>query len=73
MAERNIRATSVEADVLTVEEAGRRLGIGRSLAYQLARCGKIPTIRLGRRLVVPRKRLERMLDGESPADEESAA
>lgn len=47
--------------VLTVEEAGRLLGIGRGLAYEAARRGDIPTLRIGRRLVVPRAALERLL------------
>jgi excisionase family DNA binding protein len=42
---------------LTVEEAGRLLGISRGLAYEAARRGEIPTIRLGRRLLVPWTRL----------------
>ena len=46
---------------ITVEEAGRRLKIGRSLAYELARNGKLPTLRLGRRLLVSVVALERML------------
>jgi len=36
---------------LTVEEAAARLGISRTLAYELVRQGKIPSLRLGRRLV----------------------
>lgn len=52
------------ARTFTIEEAARHLGIGRGLAYQLARQGAIPTLRLGRRLVVPRLALERMLSGE---------
>lgn len=55
---------------LTIEQAARYLGIGRGLAYQLARQGEIPTLRLGRRLVVPKPALERMLNGE--ADERLA-
>src|SRR5687768_10584047 len=39
---------------LTVEEAAAVLGIGRTLAFELARTGQLPTIRLGRRLLVPR-------------------
>jgi excisionase family DNA binding protein len=46
---------------MTVEEAGRLLGIGRGLAYEAARKGDIPTIRLGRRLLVPRARLLELL------------
>jgi excisionase family DNA binding protein len=39
---------------ITVEEAGRRLGISRGLAYELVRRGEIPSIRLGcRRIVIP--------------------
>jgi len=46
---------------LTVEEAGRLLGVSRGVAYEAARRGQLPTIRLGRRLLVPRPKLERML------------
>ena len=46
---------------LSVEEAAHLLGIGRGLAYELARTGKIPAVRLGRRLLVPRAQLEAML------------
>ena len=48
--------------VLTVPEAARRLGIGRNQAYALARSGRIPAIRLGRRLLVPAAALERWLE-----------
>jgi excisionase family DNA binding protein len=46
---------------LTVEQAGRLLGISRGAAYRAAACGQIPTIRLGRRLLVPTARLHQML------------
>jgi len=48
-------------EVLTVSEAAAALGIGRTLAYGLARQGKLPTIRLGARVVVPRARLDELL------------
>lgn len=48
---------------LTVEEAGRLLGIGRGTAYEAARRGELPTLKLGRRLVVPVQALDRMLAG----------
>ncbi len=47
----------------TVEEAGKVLGIGRGLAYELARSGDIPVVRLGRRMLVPRAALKAMLEG----------
>jgi excisionase family DNA binding protein len=47
--------------VLSIEEAGQMLGISRNLAYQAAHSGDLPTIRIGRRLLVPKAALERML------------
>ncbi|MGH9030524.1 MAG: helix-turn-helix domain-containing protein [Acidimicrobiia bacterium] len=51
---------------LKVEEAARLLGISRSHAYDLVRDGVIPALRLGRRIVVPRRAIDAMLDGETP-------
>ena len=48
-------------DTYTVEEAAKVLCIGRSTAYEGARSGDLPTIRIGRRLLVPRAALERKL------------
>jgi excisionase family DNA binding protein len=42
---------------VSVEEAGRLLGVSRGVAYEAARSGQLPTIRLGRRILVPRARL----------------
>jgi excisionase family DNA binding protein len=47
--------------VLTVEEAAQVLRISRQSAYQAARAGELPTVKIGRRLLVPRARLEQML------------
>jgi excisionase family DNA binding protein len=47
---------------ISVEEAGQLLGISRGLAYALVSRGDIPSIRLGRRIVVPRRGLEQLLD-----------
>ncbi len=49
----------------SISEAAEHLGISRGLAYEMARQGAIPVLRLGRRLVVPRVALERFLS--SPA------
>ena len=54
---------SDRAQVLSVEAAGRVLGIGRSAAYEAVRRGDIPSVRIGRRIVVPIRALERILDG----------
>lgn len=59
--------TDKERLVFTVEEAGRMLGVGRATAYILVKEGKIPTIRLQRRVLVPKAALERMLSEVKPA------
>lgn len=46
---------------LSIEEAAQVLGVSRGLAYEAARRGELPTIRLGRRLLVPTARLREML------------
>lgn len=49
--------------VMTVPETGKvYFGIGRSASYEAARRGEIPTIRLGRKLLVSIAAIERMLD-----------
>ena len=58
---KNRTAPEQEKATITVAEAGRRLGIGRNSAYEAARRGDIPAIRLGKRLVVPLRAFERML------------
>lgn len=52
---------------VTVEEAAAILGISRTAAYQAASSGQLPTIRIGRRIVVPTAPLARLLglDGEA--------
>lgn len=47
--------------VKTVTQAGQILGIGRSAAYAAAKRGEIPTVKIGRRIVVPIAALERLL------------
>lgn len=47
--------------VLTVDEAAALLEISRSSAYEAARRGELPTIRIGRRLRVPARSLMAML------------
>ena len=54
--------------VITVPEAGRMLGIGRNSAYEAARRGEIPVIRIGKLLRVPWHALERMLEDPTSAN-----
>jgi excisionase family DNA binding protein len=66
----HVEATSRQEDVmklddlpptLTIEQAGQLLGISRRSAYRAAATGQIPTLRLGRRLLVPTPRLLQLL------------
>ena len=60
--------------ILTVEEAAGMLRISRGLAYEMVRSGRLPSIRLGRRLLVPRSALESMLGNpDKPRSEPGAA
>ena len=47
--------------VYSVAEVAALLGIGRSKAYELVRSGTIPSLRLGRRIVIPKLALSRLL------------
>jgi excisionase family DNA binding protein len=49
----------------SVEEVAKLLGIGRNSAYEAARRGDFPTIKVGGRIVVPKSALDRMLNGEA--------
>ncbi len=49
---------------ISVEEAGEVLGLARSSTYAAVRRNEIPTIRLGRRLVVSTSSLLKLLDAE---------
>ena len=51
----------IERQTLTVEQAGLILGIGRNTAYTLARNGELPTIRLGKKWLVPKAAIEKLL------------
>jgi len=55
-------------ETFSVPEAAEILGISRSSAFQAAAKGQLPVIRLGKRLLVPRAALERMLGGPVKAD-----
>ena len=56
-----MKRTDSDILVWTIPEAAKKLGIGRNTAYEAARRGQIPTIKIGKRLLVPREALERQL------------
>ena len=53
----------IERKTMTVPEAAKVLGIGLSVAYEAARTGELPTIKIGKRILVPLAALERKLEG----------
>ena len=50
---------------ITVPEAAEMLGISRNFAYELVKQGQIPVIKFGKRLLIPRAALEKMLESAS--------
>lgn len=53
----------MDVQTVSVTEAGRILQVSRGTAYKAARTGAIPTIKLGRRVLVPKPALEELLRG----------
>ena len=47
----------IERKTMTIAEASEVLGVSRNKAYEAARRGQIPVIRIGKRLLVPRAAL----------------
>jgi excisionase family DNA binding protein len=56
-----------ERATFDVDEAAKILGLSRNAAYAAVAAGQLPAIRLGRRIVIPRAVLERMLAGQQVA------
>ena len=51
-----------DRNTFTVPEAAEILGISRWLAYESVKKGELPAIRIGRRCLISRRTLEKMLD-----------
>jgi excisionase family DNA binding protein len=51
--------------LVTVEEAARLLGIGRTTMFELIGSGEVKSIRLGRRRLIARRSLEHFVDENS--------
>ena len=58
----NSKAEQSAALTYTVPEVAAKLGLSRNAAYEAIGRGEIPSLRFGRRVVVPRVAFERMLD-----------
>jgi excisionase family DNA binding protein len=47
---------------MTVPEAARRLGVSRNFGHELAKRGELPVIRFGKRLLIAKVALRKMLE-----------
>ena len=66
--ERAKKLAKAQRRTISLEQAARQLGISRTSAYDYAKSGVIPTIKLGeRRLLVPIAAFERLLEGTQDA------
>jgi excisionase family DNA binding protein len=60
----------IETGTFTIEQSAKRLGIGRDLAYRMAKAGTLPGIaRLNGKYIVRKVVLEEFLMGQSPKEE----
>jgi excisionase family DNA binding protein len=53
---------AAERAALTVREAADILGLGINQTYEGIRAGQIPSIKVGKRIIVPRAALEKKLE-----------
>ena len=60
---------TVNAMLVTVEEAGRLLALGRSTVYALVAQGRLSSIKIGRARRVPITELRRFIETELGAEE----
>jgi excisionase family DNA binding protein len=62
---------------LSIPQAAQLLGISVSKAYEAARSGELPTLRVGSRVLISRRRLEELIDGPAgghgPPDRDTVA
>ena len=47
---------------LSVEEMGKLLGVSRLVAYTMIHRADFPTLRIGKRILIPKKQLEIWMD-----------
>ncbi len=60
---RAMQSKIFQRPVLTVDEAAKFLTLSRQATYEAVRRREIPSVRIGRRILVPRAGLEALLAG----------
>jgi excisionase family DNA binding protein len=59
------RADREDAATISIDEAASIIGVGRNQAYAAAKRGELPVIRVGKRYLVLKAALKRLLQEES--------
>ena len=59
--------TEHERLVFSVQEVAKLLGLSRASTYEAVRIGSIPSISIGRRILIPKVALQELLDRHSVA------
>tara|TARA_B100000749_G_scaffold218903_1_gene173918 strand:- start:272 stop:469 length:198 start_codon:yes stop_codon:yes gene_type:complete len=57
-----MKLRDIDTLTITVEEAGKLLGIGRSSAYGAIGRGELPSIKIGQRILMPRSAFFRKIE-----------
>jgi excisionase family DNA binding protein len=52
-------------DILTVKDITEFLGISRAKAYELVHSGEFHTVKVGARILIPKKSILKWLEGEN--------
>ena len=63
----------MERETQSVAEVAARLGVHENTIRNWVRSGEVPAIRLGRKVLVPRVVIDRLLDRPGPASAKAAA
>lgn len=61
--------TEPNPEVFTVREVAKKLGIGKRQAYLAVKDGVIPAIRIGQRILIPKRPFESWLNAASSSTE----
>ena len=54
----------MEKLVYSIQEVAELLGISKSYAYELVRRGTIPSLKLGKKRVIPKEKFKNWVNGE---------
>lgn len=52
----------MQKELLSLQEARELIGVSRTTIYQMAKQGQIPTLKIGKCIKVPRKKLDEWIE-----------